>query len=201
MTELGFKIVSGGTDNHLILVDLKPNGIDGARVQQVGKQAVCSDGRLTGAGSNERRKHAVLSAGHVKMLEPCGLEQLPDVCGSVRVDVCVHGRAACWPGGFPLCPPPGACSPPPCAPSGRLQVLDLVSITLNKNSVPGDQSAMVPGGIRIGTPALTTRGFREQDFVKVGAHVCLPAWLAVRVRFAFASEDWTSPAASLLGFC
>jgi hypothetical protein len=35
MTELGFKIVSGGTDNHLILVDLKPNGIDGARVQQV----------------------------------------------------------------------------------------------------------------------------------------------------------------------
>lgn len=80
MSELGYKIVSGGTDNHLILVDLKPNGIDGARVQQV---------------------------------------------------------------------------------------LDLVSITLNKNSVPGDQSAVVPGGIRIGTPALTTRGFREADFVKV----------------------------------
>lgn len=35
MSELGYKIVSGGTDNHLILVDLKPNGIDGARVQQV----------------------------------------------------------------------------------------------------------------------------------------------------------------------
>lgn len=47
-------------------------------------------------------------------------------------------------------------------------MLDLVSITLNKNSVPGDQSAVVPGGIRIGTPALTTRGFREEDFVKVG---------------------------------
>ena len=46
-------------------------------------------------------------------------------------------------------------------------MLDLVSITLNKNSVPGDQSAVVPGGIRIGTPALTTRGFREADFVKV----------------------------------
>jgi glycine hydroxymethyltransferase len=46
-------------------------------------------------------------------------------------------------------------------------VLDLVHITLNKNSVPGDQSAVVPGGIRIGTPALTTRGFREQDFVRV----------------------------------
>lgn len=40
-------------------------------------------------------------------------------------------------------------------------------ITLNKNSVPGDQSAVVPGGIRIGTPAMTTRGFREADFVRV----------------------------------
>ena len=32
---LGFEVVSGGTDNHLVLVDLKPNGIDGARVQSV----------------------------------------------------------------------------------------------------------------------------------------------------------------------
>jgi glycine hydroxymethyltransferase len=46
-------------------------------------------------------------------------------------------------------------------------ILDEVSITLNKNSVPGDKSAIVPGGIRIGTPALTTRGFKEADFVKV----------------------------------
>jgi glycine hydroxymethyltransferase len=80
MTELGYTIVSGGTDNHLMLVDLKPNGVDGARVQTV---------------------------------------------------------------------------------------LDLVAITLNKNSVPGDQSAVIPGGIRIGTPALTTRGFTEADFVRV----------------------------------
>lgn len=80
LQELGYTIVSGGTDNHLILVDLKPSGIDGARVQTV---------------------------------------------------------------------------------------LDLVSITLNKNSVPGDQSAVIPGGIRVGTPALTTRGFREEDFKRV----------------------------------
>jgi hypothetical protein len=46
-------------------------------------------------------------------------------------------------------------------------VLDEVSITLNKNSVPGDKSAIVPGGIRIGTPALTTRGFKEAEFVNV----------------------------------
>ena len=84
LTELDYSIVSGGTDNHLILVDLKPSGIDGARVQTV---------------------------------------------------------------------------------------LDLVSITLNKNSVPGDKSAIVPGGIRVGTPALTTRGFTEQDFEKVAEFI------------------------------
>lgn len=33
--ELGYHVVSNGTDNHLILVDLKPSGIDGARVQIV----------------------------------------------------------------------------------------------------------------------------------------------------------------------
>jgi glycine hydroxymethyltransferase len=31
----------------------------------------------------------------------------------------------------------------------------------------GDKSAMVPGGMRIGTPALTTRGFKEAEFVQV----------------------------------
>eukprot|EP00238_Polyblepharides_amylifera_P002036 CAMPEP_0196585604 /NCGR_PEP_ID=MMETSP1081-20130531/51294_1 /TAXON_ID=36882 /ORGANISM="Pyramimonas amylifera, Strain CCMP720" /LENGTH=496 /DNA_ID=CAMNT_0041907211 /DNA_START=82 /DNA_END=1572 /DNA_ORIENTATION=- len=80
LSELGYNLVSGGTDNHLILVDLKKDGVDGARVE--------------------------------------------------------------W-------------------------VLDLAHITLNKNSVAGDTSALNPGGIRIGTPALTTRGFKEEDFVKV----------------------------------
>lgn len=46
MTELGYKIVSGGTDNHLILVDLKPAGIDGARVQQVAGECGRGLGRL-----------------------------------------------------------------------------------------------------------------------------------------------------------
>ncbi|KAH6757724.1 hypothetical protein C2S51_038677 [Perilla frutescens var. frutescens] len=43
----------------------------------------------------------------------------------------------------------------------------MASITLNKNSVPGDKSALVPGGIRIGSPAMTTRGFSESEFVSV----------------------------------
>lgn len=77
---LGYTLVSGGTDNHLVLLDLKPSGVDGARAQSV---------------------------------------------------------------------------------------LDLASVTVNKNSVPGDKSAIIPGGVRIGTPALTTRGFKEDDFVKI----------------------------------
>ncbi|KAH7157779.1 serine hydroxymethyltransferase-domain-containing protein [Dactylonectria estremocensis] len=77
---LGYKLVSGGTDNHLVLVDLKPRGIDGARVERV--------------------------------LELCG-------------------------------------------------------VASNKNTVPGDQSALKPGGLRLGTPAMTTRGFQAEDFKRV----------------------------------
>lgn len=77
LVEHGYKLVSGGSDNHLVLVDLRPSGIDGARVEKI---------------------------------------------------------------------------------------LDMASITLNKNSVPGDKSALVPGGIRIGSPAMTTRGLGEREF-------------------------------------
>lgn len=47
------------------------------------------------------------------------------------------------------------------------KILDMASITLNKNSVPGDKSALVPGGIRIGSPAMTTRGLGENEFVSI----------------------------------
>lgn len=46
-------------------------------------------------------------------------------------------------------------------------LFDCCSITLNKNAVHGDKSAMNPGGVRIGTPALTTRGMKEADFRKI----------------------------------
>ena len=77
---LGYHLVSDGTDNHLVLVDLKPHGVDGARAEHV---------------------------------------------------------------------------------------LELASIAINKNTVPGDKSALVPGGVRMGSPALTTRGFVETDFEQV----------------------------------
>jgi glycine hydroxymethyltransferase len=77
---LGYNIVSGGTDNHLVLVDLKDRGVDGARVERV---------------------------------------------------------------------------------------LELVGVASNKNTVPGDRSALKPGGLRMGTPAMTTRGFTTDDFKRV----------------------------------
>lgn len=77
---LGYNIVSGGTDNHLVLVDLKNRGVDGARVERV--------------------------------LELCG-------------------------------------------------------VAANKNTVPGDKSALKPGGLRLGTPAMTSRGFQPEDFRRV----------------------------------
>ena len=77
---LGYTVVSGGTDNHLVLMDLKDRGIDGARVERV---------------------------------------------------------------------------------------LELVGVASNKNTVPGDISAMKPGGLRMGTPAMTTRGFQPEDFTRV----------------------------------
>jgi len=76
----GFSLVTGGTSNHLLLVDCKSKGIDGARVE--------------------------------KVLEKC-----------------------------------------------------LVSV--NKNTIPGDLKPFVPSGIRIGTPAMTTRGLKKNDFIYV----------------------------------
>jgi len=81
LNDLGYTLVSGGTDNHLVLVDLKTSkGIDGARVERI---------------------------------------------------------------------------------------LELACIASNKNTIPGDKSALTPGGIRMGSPALTSRGLVETDFVKV----------------------------------
>jgi Glycine/serine hydroxymethyltransferase len=48
------------------------------------------------------------------------------------------------------------------------RVLGSVNITVNKNSVPNDPaSPFVTSGIRIGTPAATTRGFKEKEIIQV----------------------------------
>ncbi|KAL1975586.1 hypothetical protein VTN31DRAFT_3978 [Thermomyces dupontii] len=81
---LGYKLVADGTDSHMVLVDLRPQALDGARVEAV---------------------------------------------------------------------------------------LEQINIACNKNSVPGDKSALTPGGIRVGTPAMTTRGLGEEDFKRVVRYI------------------------------
>ena len=51
------------------------------------------------------------------------------------------------------------------------KALDDIHITVNKNTIPKEtESAMTASGIRIGSPAMTTRGFKEEEFVEV-AHI------------------------------
>jgi len=51
--------------------------------------------------------------------------------------------------------------------------LEVANITTNKNSVPNDpQSPFVTSGIRLGSPAITTRGFTEQDSKDLAGWMC-----------------------------
>ena len=54
--------------------------------------------------------------------------------------------------------------------------LDAVHITVNKNAIPNDpQSPFITSGVRIGTPAATTRGLKEEDMVTLGKLIKLVA--------------------------
>ncbi|WP_200796616.1 serine hydroxymethyltransferase [Sporobacter termitidis] len=56
------------------------------------------------------------------------------------------------------------------------KLLDTVYITANKNKIPNDpQNASLTSGIRLGTPAVTSRGFKEEDMVKVAELIYLTA--------------------------
>ena len=49
------------------------------------------------------------------------------------------------------------------------KALDLVGLTLNANALPGDKGgAFKPGGVRLGTPAITTRGMGEKEMEQIG---------------------------------
>ena len=48
-------------------------------------------------------------------------------------------------------------------------ILDSINITVNKNTIPYDnESPFRTSGIRLGSPAMTTRGLKEDDFIKIG---------------------------------
>ncbi|RCV18496.1 hypothetical protein SETIT_3G305500v2 [Setaria italica] len=59
---------------------------------------------------------------------------------------------------------------------------DLCSITLNKNAVFGDSSALSPGGVRIGTPAMTSRGLVEKDFVQIAEYLHQAVTICLKVQ-------------------
>lgn len=56
------------------------------------------------------------------------------------------------------------------------------SIVLNKNTIPGDKSAMNPNGLRVGAPAMTSRGLVEEDFTKIGEFIGAAVDCAVEVQ-------------------
>lgn len=64
------------------------------------------------------------------------------------------------------------------------KLCDAVNITLNKNAVVGDRSALTPGGVRIGAPALTSRGFKEADFEKVADFLDRALQIGLRLQQA-----------------
>jgi len=62
------------------------------------------------------------------------------------------------------------------------KVLEEISIAVNKNTCPGDKSALTPSGIRIGTPALTSRNFKEEDILRVADFIDRGFKLAVEIN-------------------
>lgn len=109
----GFQLVSGGTDNHLILIDLSNTGVDGARLETI---------------------------------------------------------------------------------------LQQINIAANKNTIPSDKSAMFPSGLRVGTPAMTTRGFNEADFAKVAEYISKATQLALQLKQQEGATENTTPTERLNKF-
>ena len=72
------------------------------------------------------------------------------------------------------------------------KICEMVGISLNKNAVFGDKSALSPGGIRIGTPSLTTRGFKEEDFRNVAKLIrhCIDVCLDVQKKTGKKIKDF-----------
>ena len=62
------------------------------------------------------------------------------------------------------------------------RLCEAVHISINKNAIHGDRSAATPGGVRIGTPAMTTRGLSEEDFDEVADQLHSAAQMALKLQ-------------------
>ena len=61
-------------------------------------------------------------------------------------------------------------------------VLEAANIACNKNSIPGDRSALTPCGLRIGTPAMTSRGFGNEAFIRVAGFIDTLVKLTIKIQ-------------------
>merc|ERR1712216_452211 len=62
------------------------------------------------------------------------------------------------------------------------KILDYMHVTVNKNAIYGDKSALSPGGVRLGTAALTTRRMYEADMKQVASIMDRACALAVKIQ-------------------
>merc|ERR1712038_358861 len=62
------------------------------------------------------------------------------------------------------------------------KVCEVCSISLNRNAVHGDASALSPGGVRIGAPAMTTRGCTTEDFKTIGHFLDRCCQIAIKIQ-------------------
>merc|ERR1711924_115443 len=62
------------------------------------------------------------------------------------------------------------------------KVCEMASISLNRNAVHGDASALSPGGVRVGTPAMTTRGCGAAEFKKIAEFLDRCCQIALKVQ-------------------
>ena len=68
----------------------------------------------------------------------------------------------------------------------------LFILTANKNTVPGDKSALNPGGLRIGTPAVTSRNMREAEMEKVAEFIDQAIKIALEIELSVSVEGKAS---------
>merc|ERR1712190_675831 len=59
---------------------------------------------------------------------------------------------------------------------------EAASISLNRNAVHGDASALAPGGVRIGTPAMTTRGCTSEHFKQIAEFLDRSVKISLKIQ-------------------